>query len=67
VKLPGGNAVEINYTSNSEADSANKAMRLHNSAYLFFNNGTEAWITWWAPVGADVTALNRTVKTFKWQ
>ena len=67
VKLPGGTAVEIDYTSHSQADSANKALRLRNSAYLFFNNGTVAWITWWAPEGADVSALKRTVKTFKWQ
>ena len=67
MKLPGGNAVVINYTSNSDPDSANKAMRLQNTAYLFFNNGTVGWLTWWAPQGADVSALSRTAKTFKWQ
>lgn len=67
VKLPGGNAVVINYTSNSDPDSTSKAMRLQNTAYLFFNNGTVGWLTWWAPQGADVSALTRTAKTFKWQ
>lgn len=66
VKLPGGNAVEIDYTSNSEPDTASHAVRLQNTAYLFFNNGTVGWLTWWAPQGADVIALNRTAKTFKW-
>lgn len=67
VKLPGGNAVVINYASNSDPDSTNKAIRLQNTAYLFFNNGTVGWLTWWAPQGADVSALSRTAKTFKWQ
>ena len=66
VKEPGGNAVEIDYSSNSEADASSKAVRLQNTAYLFFNNGTVGWLTWWAPVGADVHALSRTAKTFKW-
>jgi hypothetical protein len=67
VKLPGGTAVEIQYTSNSDPDSAGKAMRLQNTAYLFFNNGTVGWLTMWAPQGADISALNRAAKTFKWQ
>ena len=65
-KLPGGSAVVINYTSNSDPDSASTAVRLQNTAYLFFNNGTVGWLTWWAPAGADVSALTRTAKTFKW-
>ncbi len=66
VKLPGGQAVQIDYSSNSEPDSANKPVRLHDRAYLFFRNGTIGWLTWWAPQGADVSALNRAAKTFKW-
>ena len=66
VKLPAGAAVEIDYTSNSEPDSATTAVRLHDTAYLFFKNGTVGWLTWWAPQGADVSALNRTAKSFKW-
>lgn len=66
VKEPGGNAVEIDYSSNSEPDASSKAVRLQNTAYLFFNNGTVGWLTWWAPVGADVHALSRSAKTFKW-
>jgi len=66
VKEPAGNAVEIDYSSNSEPDAASKAVRLQNTAYLFFNNGTVGWLTWWAPEGADVRALSRSAKTFKW-
>lgn len=66
VKLPGGSAVQIDYTSNSEPDSTAKPVRLHDTAYLFFRNGTVGWLTWWAPLGADVSALSRTAKTFKW-
>ena len=66
VKLPAGPAVEIDYTSNSEPDSSSKAVRLQNSAYLFFKSGTVGWLTWWAPAGADVKALSRTAKSFKW-
>ena len=67
VKEPAGNAVEIDYSSNSEPDASSKAIRLQNTAYLFFNNGTVGWLTWWAPVGADVKALGRSAKSFKWQ
>jgi hypothetical protein len=66
VKLPGGFAVEIDYTSNSEPDSATRAVRLQNTAYLFFNNGTVGWLTWWAPQGADVRALDRSARSFRW-
>lgn len=66
VKLPAGTAVEIDYTSNSEPDSSSKAVRLQNTAYLFFKSGTVGWLTLWAPQGADVKALSRTAKTFKW-
>ena len=66
VKLAGGTAVEIDYTSNSDPDSATRAVRLQNKAYLFFNNGTVGWLTWWAPQGADVRALDRSARTFKW-
>jgi hypothetical protein len=66
VKEPGGNAVEIDYSSNSEPDASSRAVRLQNTAYLFFNNGTVGWLTWWAPVGADVRALSRSARSFKW-
>ena len=66
VKEPGGSAVEIDYSSNSEPDASSTAVRLQNTAYLFFNNGTVGWLTWWAPVGADVRALGRSAKSFKW-
>ena len=66
VKLPAGEAVEIDYTSNSEPDASAKPVRLQDTAFLFFRSGTVAWVTWWAPVGADVGALSRTVKSFKW-
>ena len=66
VKLPGGQAVEIDYTSNSEPDASAKPVRLQDTAYLFFKSGTVAWVTWWAPAGADVGALSRTARSFRW-
>ena len=66
VKLPGGPAVEIDYTSNSEPDSSNRSVRLANTAFLFFRNGTVGWVTWWAPVGAEVSALGRVARSFRW-
>ena len=68
VKLPGGNAVVIKYTSNSEPNAVtNKKVRLENETYLFFRNGKEAMLTMWAPQGADnVDQWQRMSKSFRW-
>jgi len=68
VKLPGGNAVVVKYTSNSEPNAVtNKKVRLENETYLFFQNGKEAKVTLWAPQGADnVDQWQRMAKSFRW-
>jgi hypothetical protein len=69
VKLPGGNAVVVKYTSNSDPNPVtNKRVRLENEAYVFFKNGKEAVLTVWAPQGADnVDQWQRMAKSFRWQ
>ncbi|HKR08016.1 MAG TPA: hypothetical protein VJS39_02405 [Gemmatimonadaceae bacterium] len=68
VKLPGGNAVRIKFTSNSEPNPVtNKQLRLENEAYVFARNGKQAIITLWAPKGADnVDQWQRMSKSFRW-
>lgn len=68
VNLPGGKAVVVKYTSNSEANAVtNKRVRLENETYLFFKNGKEATLTLWAPQGADnVDQWQRMAKSFRW-
>ena len=65
---PGGKAVVIKYTSNSEPNSVtNKRVRLENVAYVFYKNGKEAVLTVWAPLGADnVDQWNRMANSFRW-
>ena len=66
--LPGGKAVVIKYTSNSEPNSVtNKRVRLEDVAYVFYKNGKEAVLTVWAPQGADnVDQWNRISQSFRW-
>ena len=66
--LPGGKAVVIKYTSNSEPNSVtNKRVRLENTAYIFHRNGKEATLAVWAPQGADnVDQWNRMANSFRW-
>ena len=66
--LPGGKAVVIKYTSNSEPNSVtNKRVRLENVAYIFYKNGKEVTLTVWAPQGADnVDQWNRMANSFRW-
>jgi hypothetical protein len=68
VQLPGGPAVLITYTSNSDPNSVtNKQVRLENNRYLYFNNGKLATLTLSAPVGADnVDQWLRIARSFKW-
>lgn len=69
VRLPGGQAVLIDYASNSEPDGVTgKQIRLENQAYLFFKDGRLATLTMWAPFGADNTdQWNEMSRSFKWQ
>jgi hypothetical protein len=69
VTLPGGKAVVVKYTSNSEPNPVtNKRIRLENETYLFSRNGKEAMLTVWAPQGADnVDQWQRMAKSFRWQ
>lgn len=66
--LPGGKAVVIKYTSNSEPNAVtNKQIRLENETYVFFKNGKTATLTLWAPQGADnVDQWQRMSKSFRW-
>jgi hypothetical protein len=67
--LPGGKAVVIKYTSNSDADPVtNKRIRLDNLTYLYYKNGKEAQLTVWAPLGADnIDQWSRMANSFRWQ
>ena len=69
VTLPGGNAILVDYTSNSEPDAVTgKQVRLENNAFIFYNNGKLATLTLWAPVGADnVDQWKRMSESFRWR
>jgi len=69
VKLPGGQAVRITATANSDPDPVTgKQVRLEEEIYLFYNNGTLAMFQLWAPLGADnVDQWKRMVESFRWQ
>lgn len=69
VALPGGRAVVIRYTSNSDPNAVtNSRVRLENEAILFFKDGKEVTLTLWAPQGADnVDQWSRMSKSFRWQ
>jgi hypothetical protein len=66
--LPGGKAVVVKYTSNSDPNPVtNKRVRLENITYIFYSNGKEATVTVWAPQGADnADQWNRISKNFRW-
>jgi hypothetical protein len=68
VQLPGGLAVLINYTSNSNPDSVTgKQIRLENSNYLYFKQGKLATLRLWAPQGADnVDQWQLISRSFRW-
>jgi hypothetical protein len=68
VNLPGGKAILIKYTSNSDPNAVtNKQLRLEDVTYIFNRNGKEAMLTMWAPLGADnVDQWNRMANSFRW-
>lgn len=67
--LPGGHAVKISATVNSEPDPVtSKQVRLEEDIYLFYHNDSEAMLQLWAPQGADnVDQWNRISKSFQWK
>jgi hypothetical protein len=69
VNLPAGQAVFLDYASNSEPDAVTgKQIRLENQVYLFYKDGKLATLTMWAPLGADnVDQWNLMARSFAWQ
>ena len=69
VTLPGGQALRVSATANSEPDPVtSKQVRLEQQSYLFFHNGTLATLTLWAPQGADnVDQWQRIAGSFRWK
>ncbi len=67
--LPGGEAIRIDYTSNSEPNGVTmKQIRLENARYLFFKSGTLAVLILYAPAGADnVDQWQLMSRSFAWQ
>ena len=54
VQLPSGQAVRIDYASNSAPNSVtNKQIRLENAEYLYYQSGELVTVTFSAPYGAD--------------
>ena len=68
VSLPGGSAVRVVYTSNSEPNAVTgRQIRLENNAYLFFHNGKMVMLRLWAPEGADnVDQWQSMSQSFRW-
>ncbi len=69
VQLPGGTAVLVAYTSNSDPNPVtNKQVRLENNSFLFFKNGKLATLRLYAVAGADnVDQWKRMSESFRWQ
>lgn len=69
VALPSGSAVMVRYGSNSEPNPVtNKAIRLENDRYLFWNKGKLVSLTLSAPYGADnVDQWRRISRSFRWR
>lgn len=68
VQLPGGPAVLIEYTANSDPNPVTgKQVRLELASYLFSQKGKLATLTLWAPLGADnVDQWQRMAHSFRW-
>lgn len=69
VKLPGGNAVRITYSSNSAPNEVtNKQVRLENQRFLFFRDGKLVALELYAPLGADnVDQWKLMSESFQWK
>ena len=68
VTLPGGDAVRIDYASNSDPNPVtNKQIRLEDNRYAFFKGGKLVTVTFAAPYGADnVDAWLQMAQSFRW-
>lgn len=68
-KLPGGTAVRIVYSTNSEPNAVtNKQVRLENERYLFFKDGKLVTLELYAPKGADnVDQWQLMSRSFRWK
>jgi hypothetical protein len=69
VRLPGGSAVLLTSTSESQPDAVTgKSVRLENNTYLFFRHDKQAALRLWAPLGADnVDQWRRIARSFRWR
>src|SRR3954471_7883586 len=69
VKLPAGNAIRINYSSNSEPNAvSSKQVRLENQRFLFFKDGKLVALELYAPLGADnVDQWKLMSESFRWK
>jgi hypothetical protein len=69
VKLPGGNAIRINYSSNSAPNEVtNKQVRLENQRFLFFRDDKLVALELYAPLGADnVDQWKLMSESFQWK
>ena len=69
VDLPGGPAIRIDYSANSEPNAVtNKQIRLEANRYLFFKSGKVAALDLYAPFGADnVDQWNLMSQSFQWK
>lgn len=69
IGLPAGSAFVVSYGENSDLNAVtNKAVRLDNQRYYFWNAGKLAVLTLSAPAGADnVDQWQLMVKSFAWR
>ncbi len=67
--LPGGSAIRLDYTSNSDPNPVtNKQIRLENAQFLFFKSGAMAALDLYAPQGADnVDQWRLMSRSFAWR
>jgi len=67
--LPGGHAIKISATLNSESDPVTgKQVRLEEDIYLFYHNGAEAMLQLWSPQGSDnVDPWKKISESFQWK
>ncbi len=69
LQLPGGQAVHIMATANSDPDPVtSKQVRLEEQFYLFYHNGQLVILKVWAPLGADnVDQWKHMSESFGWK
>lgn len=69
VKLPAGNVIRIDYSSNSEPNQVtSKQVRLENQRYLYFRAGKLIALELYAPLGADnVDQWKLMSESFQWR